>query len=138
MKDRSCCLGSLIASVLIGTLPIITLKAIATDEQGQTPSQNRQTSKDTPGQCLTLGANHDTGQPSDSAEVLQNQHQSKLNVEPDLASPHTKQGLVVSIANPRHEQHADTKSQKRDLVGAEVAQLRLERLEQESLEDAAC
>lgn len=59
MKDRSCCLGSLIASVLIGTLPIITLKAIAADEQRQTPSQNRQTSKYTPGQCLTLGANVD-------------------------------------------------------------------------------
>lgn len=32
MKDRSCCHGFLIGSVLIGTLPIITLKAIATDE----------------------------------------------------------------------------------------------------------
>lgn len=33
MKDRSCCLGFLIDSILVGTLPIITLKAIATDEQ---------------------------------------------------------------------------------------------------------
>jgi hypothetical protein len=32
MKDLSCCLGFLVGSILIGTLPIITLKAIATDK----------------------------------------------------------------------------------------------------------
>ncbi|KAI6762183.1 hypothetical protein HG531_002736 [Fusarium graminearum] len=59
---------------------------------------------------------HDARQTADGAQILQDQHQPKLNVQPDLAASDTEQGLVVGVANPWHKKHADAESQKRDLA----------------------